>query len=85
MPTSKVAMGDDDEDDAEEMMAPKVLGDILESIAGAVFIDSEMDLRRVWEVFQPHFKPLIGESATLYSTAIALSIIMYCGCNNVCI
>ena len=56
-----VAVSDDEEEDAEEIVAPKVLGDILESIAGAVFIDSGMDLRTVWNKFQPHFEPLIGE------------------------
>ena len=79
-----VASSDSDEDDAEEMMAPKVLGDILESIAGAVFIDSGMNLQRVWEVFQPHFQPLIGKVNALCSTMIALSITVCCGCNNVC-
>lgn len=30
---------------------PKVLGDILEAIVGAVFIDSKMDLQVVWSVY----------------------------------
>ena len=61
MLTSKVAMGDEEEEDADDIVAPKVLGDILESIAGAIFIDSGMDLETVWNVFRPHFEPLIGE------------------------
>jgi endoribonuclease Dicer len=31
--------------------APKVLGDIIESIAGAVFLDSGYDTSAVWKVF----------------------------------
>lgn len=30
--------------------APKVLGDIIESIAGAIFLDSERDTSAVWKV-----------------------------------
>lgn len=30
--------------------APKVLGDIVESIAGAIFLDSERDTAIVWTV-----------------------------------
>lgn len=30
--------------------APKVLGDIVESIAGAIFLDSERDTSAVWTV-----------------------------------
>ena len=65
VPNLKVAMGDGSEEDTEEIVAPKVLGDILESIAGAVFIDSGMDLQVVWKVFQPHFQPLIGERVSV--------------------
>jgi len=32
---------------------PKLLGDIFESIAGAVFLDSGKDLAKTWEVFYP--------------------------------
>ena len=35
--------------DKEGIEAPKVLGDIFESVAGAVFLDSGMDLTKVWE------------------------------------
>lgn len=30
--------------------APKVLGDIFESIAGAIFLDSDLDTADVWKV-----------------------------------
>ncbi|KAL3819351.1 hypothetical protein ACJIZ3_005256 [Penstemon smallii] len=39
--------------------APKVLGDIFESIAGAIFLDSGCDTAVVWEVFQPLLNPIV--------------------------
>ncbi|XP_023539589.1 endoribonuclease Dicer homolog 1 [Cucurbita pepo subsp. pepo] len=39
--------------------APKVLGDIVESIAGAIFLDSGRDTAAVWRVFQPLLHPLV--------------------------
>nr|GME03909.1 endoribonuclease Dicer homolog 1 [Ipomoea batatas] len=39
--------------------APKVLGDIVESIAGAVFLDSGCDTAAVWRVFQPLLDPMV--------------------------
>ncbi|XP_027068549.1 endoribonuclease Dicer homolog 1 [Coffea arabica] len=39
--------------------APKVLGDIVESIAGAVFLDSGRDTAAVWRVFQPLLEPMV--------------------------
>ncbi|CAH1411951.1 unnamed protein product [Lactuca virosa] len=39
--------------------APKVLGDIIESIAGAIFLDSERDTSAVWKVFQPLLQPMV--------------------------
>lgn len=33
-----------------DFKAPKVLGDILESIAGAVFLDAGLDTEKVWQV-----------------------------------
>ncbi|BAF26812.2 Os10g0485600 [Oryza sativa Japonica Group] len=38
---------------------PKVLGDIMESIAGAVFIDTDFNVDMVWEIFEPLLSPLI--------------------------
>ncbi|XWS76792.1 hypothetical protein CRYUN_Cryun01aG0208300 [Craigia yunnanensis] len=39
--------------------APKVLGDIVESIAGAIFLDSGRDTAVVWRVFQPLLHPIV--------------------------
>ena len=49
-----------DDEDTEELDPPKALGDVVEALAGAVFLDSGMDLSAVWNVFQPFFEPLIG-------------------------
>ncbi|RCV28682.1 hypothetical protein SETIT_5G422300v2 [Setaria italica] len=38
---------------------PKVLGDIVESIAGAVLIDTKLDLDLVWGVFKPLLSPIV--------------------------
>lgn len=37
----------------------QVLGDIVESIAGAVLIDTELNLDMVWGIFQPILSPVI--------------------------
>ncbi|XP_057531820.1 endoribonuclease Dicer homolog 1 isoform X2 [Amaranthus tricolor] len=39
--------------------APKVLGDIVESIAGAIFLDSGHDATVVWRVFEPLLQPMV--------------------------
>lgn len=38
---------------AEEIEVPKVLGDVVESLAGAIYLDSGYSFNKVWEVFQP--------------------------------
>ena len=50
-------------EDEEGFEAPKVLGDIFESVAGAVFLDSGMDLKKIWGVYYRMMKPYIGESS----------------------
>ena len=52
---------EDEEADITELEPPKVLGDVLESLAGALFLDSGMSLETVWSYFYPFFRPLIGE------------------------
>ena len=44
------------------MEAPKPLGDIFESVAGAIFLDSGLDIFEVWRVCFPMLKKFIGES-----------------------
>lgn len=42
-----------------EVEVPKALGDIFESVAGAIFLDSGMSLDTVWKVYYPMMKPEI--------------------------
>ncbi|PNT71104.1 hypothetical protein BRADI_2g23187v3 [Brachypodium distachyon] len=41
------------------LRGPKVLGDIVESIAGAILIDTKLDLDVVWGVFKPLLSPIV--------------------------
>ncbi|KAG1681765.1 Endoribonuclease Dicer [Nymphon striatum] len=50
---------DCDSNEAEEIEVPKALGDIFESVAGAIFLDSGMSLDTVWSVYYPMMKPEI--------------------------
>lgn len=36
------------------------MGDIFESLAGAIYMDSGMSLEVVWQVYYPMMRPLIG-------------------------
>ncbi|KAM0930615.1 hypothetical protein ACQ4PT_000868 [Festuca glaucescens] len=38
---------------------PKVLGDIMESIAGAIFVDSDFNVDLVWKIVEPLLSPMI--------------------------
>lgn len=44
-------------DEAEDVEVPKALGDIYESVAGAIFLDSNMSLDMVWKVSIIHTFP----------------------------
>ncbi|KAL4180911.1 hypothetical protein AMTRI_Chr12g268470 [Amborella trichopoda] len=44
------------------MKAPKVLADVVESIAGAVFVDCDYNLQKLWDVFHNFFEPIITPS-----------------------
>uniref|UniRef100_A0A914YCP1 Uncharacterized protein n=1 Tax=Panagrolaimus superbus TaxID=310955 RepID=A0A914YCP1_9BILA len=45
----------------EEVEVPKALGDIFESLAGAVFLDSEMKIEVVWQVFYNLMEDVIAK------------------------
>ena len=51
------------EEEEEGIEAPKVLGDIFESVAGAIFLDSGMDLSKTWDVYYRMMIPYIGKLA----------------------
>nr|AQX45494.1 Dicer-1 [Artemia franciscana] len=50
---------EEDADEAEDIEVPKALGDIFESVAGAVYLDSGMKLDEVWRVYYRMMKPEI--------------------------
>lgn len=64
-----VGISDMDEEQ-EDIEVPKALGDIFESIAGAVYLDSGMSMDAVWRVYYPMMKQQIGETLPLSLTLI---------------
>lgn len=56
---------EEDEEKEEDIEVPKAMGDIFESLAGAIYMDSRMSLETVWQVYYPMMRPLIGETLTL--------------------
>lgn len=38
---------------------PQALGDLVESIAGAILIDTKLNLEIVWQVFKPLLSPIV--------------------------
>lgn len=44
---------------AEDIEVPKALGDVFESVAGAIYLDSGMSLDQVWKVYSKMMKPEI--------------------------
>jgi endoribonuclease Dicer len=53
-------MNDEEVTELEETEVPKALGDIFESVAGAVFLDNGLSLDGVWNIFFKLMKPEIG-------------------------
>lgn len=51
-------------EEAEEVEVPKALGDIFESVAGAIYLDSGMSLDTVWQVYYAMMKPEIEYFST---------------------
>ncbi|CBY11646.1 unnamed protein product [Oikopleura dioica] len=50
-----------DHEDSEDIEVPKVLGDIYESVAGAIYLDSGMNLDAVWGVYRPMLQKYIDK------------------------
>ena len=50
-----------EKDEEVELEIPKALGDIFESVAGAIYLDSGMSLDTVWRVYYRMMKPHIGK------------------------
>ena len=58
---------EDKEEEKEDIEIPKALGDIFESVAGAIYLDSGMSLDTVWRVYYRMMKPQIGKYKIMYS------------------
>lgn len=60
----------------EDIEVPKALGDIFESVAGAIYLDSGMSLEAVWKAYYPMMKPEIGNFWFFYFLLILT--ILFC-------
>ncbi|XP_006839608.1 PREDICTED: endoribonuclease Dicer [Chrysochloris asiatica] len=56
---SELRRSEEDEEKEEDIEVPKAMGDIFESLAGAIYMDSGMSLEAVWRVYYPMMRPLI--------------------------
>ncbi|XP_016046281.1 endoribonuclease Dicer isoform X1 [Erinaceus europaeus] len=56
---SELRRSEEDEEKEEDIEVPKAMGDIFESLAGAIYMDSGMSLEVVWQVYYPMMWPLI--------------------------
>lgn len=54
---------------AEAVEVPKILGDVFESIAAAIYLDSGLNLQEVWHVYYRLMKAEIGESTVTSSAS----------------
>eukprot|EP00057_Strongylocentrotus_purpuratus_P014474 XP_011668948.1 PREDICTED: endoribonuclease Dicer isoform X1 [Strongylocentrotus purpuratus] len=55
---------DGEQEESEDIEVPKALGDIFESVAGAIYLDSGMSLNAVWKVYYPMMKQQIEQYAS---------------------
>lgn len=44
-----------------EMDTPKFLADLFESVAGAIYLDSECSLETVWKAYYPFLAPYLSK------------------------
>jgi endoribonuclease Dicer len=54
-------MGEDECEQAEDVEVPKALGDVFESVAGAIYLDSNMSLDTVWKVYHKIMENEMGK------------------------
>nr|WOZ50365.1 endoribonuclease Dcr 1-like protein [Sogatella furcifera] len=57
-------LGEEECEEAEDVEVPKALGDVFESVAGAIFLDSGMSLDAVWMVYYHMMKNEIDQFST---------------------
>jgi endoribonuclease Dicer len=55
-------MDEEECEEVEDIEVPKALGDVFESVAGAIFLDSNMSLDAVWSVYYRIMKNEIGNN-----------------------
>lgn len=60
---------EDEIEEAEDVEVPKALGDLFESVAGAIFLDSGMSLDAVWRVY----KRIMGPEIEKFSNSVPKS------------
>lgn len=53
-------------EEEEDIEVPKALGDIFESVAGAIYLDSNRSLDTVWRVYFRLMKDTIGKFSILF-------------------
>ena len=54
--------------DEFEIEPPKFLADIFESVAGAIYLDSNCNLNTVWNVYYKFFEPYLGKIVVNFKT-----------------
>jgi len=59
--TVKNCLNNENLSDLEEVEVPKALGDIFESVAGAICLDNGLSLDGVWSIYYRMLKPEIGD------------------------
>ncbi|XP_068730649.1 endoribonuclease Dicer-like isoform X2 [Montipora capricornis] len=57
--SSVIVLANEDSEEFVEVEVPKVLGDLFEAVAGALYVDCGQDLSKVWEIYLPILKPSI--------------------------
>lgn len=60
-------IGEEECEEAEDVEVPKALGDVFESVAGAIFLDSGMSLDAVWRVYYRMMKNEIGNCSSFHT------------------
>ncbi|XP_024966955.1 endoribonuclease Dicer homolog 3a isoform X2 [Cynara cardunculus var. scolymus] len=54
-----VATSSTDTNSLQTKKSPKALGDLVESIAGAILLDTKLNLDEVWRIFEPLLSPIV--------------------------
>lgn len=74
---NQLRRSEEDEEKEEDIEVPKAMGDIFESLAGAIYMDSGMSLETVWQVYYPMMRPLIGKKELNYAYSLSLDGVFF--------